>query len=156
MIEHRGTRITLLVVQAFVVLTALAGGAVLVIGALDAGFSSSWIPPAEYLEGTPFPSYLVPGIVLALVIGGGHALAFAELARRRPRALVVAAAAGFALLIWIFVQMAVIPFSVLQAVYFSAGLAEIGLVLLLLDVHHRLRPRRHAPARRVVADSHQT
>ena len=149
MIEHRGIRLTLLLVQAFVALTALAGGAVLMIGALDAGFSSSWTPPAEYLEGSPFPSYLVPGVILAVVIGGGHVFAFAELERRRPWALLAAAAAGFALLIWIFVQMAVIPFSVLQAVYFGAGLLEIGLVLLLLDVHHRLGPRRHAPAARV-------
>ena len=119
MIEHRGIRLTLLLVQAFVALTALAGGAVLMIGALDAGFSSSWTPPPEYLEGTPFPSYLVPGIVLAVVIGGGHVFAFAELERRRPWALLAAAAAGFALLIWIFVQMTVIPFSVLQAVYFG-------------------------------------
>jgi len=149
MIEHRGIRLTLLLTQAFVALTALAGGAVLMIGALDAGFSSSWTPPAAYLEGSPFSSYLVPGVILAVVVGGGHVFAFAELERRRPWALLAAAAAGFALLVWIFVQMALIPFSVLQAVYFGAGLLEIGLVLLLLDVHHRLGPRRHAPAARV-------
>ena len=149
MIEHRGIRLTLLLVQAFVALTALAGGAVLMISALSDGFSSSWTPPSEYLEGSPFASYLVPGLILAVVIGGGHVFAFAELERHRPWALLGAAAAGFALLIWIFVQMAVIPFSALQAVYFGAGLLEIGLVLLLLDVHHRLGPRRHAPAARV-------
>ena len=149
MIEHRGIRLTLLLTQAFVALTALAGGAVLMIGALDAGFSSSWTPPTAYLEGSPFSSYLVPGVILAVVVGGGHVFAFAELERRRPWALLAAAAAGFALLVWIFVQMALIPFSVLQAVYFGAGLLEIGLVLLLLDVHHRLGPRRHAPAARV-------
>ena len=149
MIEHRGIRLALLLTQAFVALTALAGGAVLMIGALDAGFSSSWTPPAAYLEGSPFSSYLVPGVILAVVVGGGHVFAFAELERRRPWALLAAAAAGFALLVWIFVQMALIPFSVLQAVYFGAGLLEIGLVLLILDVHHRLGPRRHAPAARV-------
>ena len=151
MIEHRGIRLTLLLVQAFVALTALAGGAVLMISALSDGFSSSWTPPSEYLEGSPFSSYLVPGLILAVVIGGGHVFAFAELERHRPWALLAAAAAGLALLIWIFVQMAVIPFSVLQAVYFGAGLLEVGLVLLLLDVHHRLGPRRHAPAARVGA-----
>jgi hypothetical protein len=151
MIEHRGIRLTLLLVQAFVALTALAGGAVLMIGALSDGFSSSWTPPSEYLAESPFPSYLVPGLLLAVVIGGGHALAFAELERRRPWSLLAAATAGFALLIWIFVQMAVIPFSVLQAVYFGAGLLEVGLVLLLVDARHRLGPRRHAPAAQVGA-----
>ncbi len=147
MIEHRGIRLTLLLVQAFVALTALAGGAVLMISALSDGFSSSWTPP-----GVPrgVALLVVPraGLILAVVIGGGHVFAFAELERHRPWALLAAAAAGLALLIWIFVQMAVIPFSVLQAVYFGAGLLEVGLVLLLLDVHHRLGPRRHAPAAR--------
>jgi len=143
--EHRGIRLTLLVVQAFVALTAIAGGAALVLGAVDAAMSTAVTPPAEYLEGSPFDSYLVPGLALALVVGGVHAFAFVGLARQMPWALVMAAAAGFAMLIWIFVQMVFVPFSPLQAVYFGAGLAEIGLVLLLLDVHHRLGPRRHAP-----------
>jgi hypothetical protein len=37
-------------------------------------------------------------------------------------------------LIWIFIQMVFIPFSVLQAVYFAAGLAELGLLLLLMGL----------------------
>jgi hypothetical protein len=45
--------------------------------------------------------------------------------------------AGVATLIWIFVQTMLIPFSVQQAVYVDAGLAELGLVLLGLGV---LRP----------------
>ncbi|KRE31145.1 hypothetical protein [Agromyces sp. Soil535] len=145
---HRGIRLTLLIVQAFVALTALAGGAALVIGSLDPGFSTAWNPPAEYLEGGPFPSYLVPGITLAVVLGGVHVLAFVQLERRRPWALFLSAAAGYATLIWIFVQMAFIPFSFLQALYFSIGLVELGLVLMLLDVHHRRTSRRHAPADR--------
>jgi len=146
MAEHPGVRITLLIVQAFVALTALAGGVALVIGSLDADFSTVLNPPVEYLADSPFDSYVVPGLILALVIGGGHVLAFVLLERRMPWALLVAAAAGFATLIWIFVQMAYIPFSALQAIYFAAGLAEVGLVLLMLDVHHRLGPRRHSAA----------
>ena len=127
------------------------------IGAIDPGFSSSWTPPAEYLEGAPFPSYLVPGIILAVVIGGGHVFAFAR--ARTPSALGAPrrAAAGFALLIWIFVQMAVIPFSVLQAVYFGAGLARdrAGAA-----APRRASPPRAAPARPAArvgrADSRQT
>lgn len=144
--EHRGIRLTLLILQAFVALTAFAGGVALVIGSLDASFSTVLNPPPEYLAGSPFDSYVIPGLVLAAVIGGGHAFAFVQLERRMPRALFVAAAAGFATLIWIFVQMVYIPFSVLQAVYFAVGLAEIGLVLLLLDVLGRPAPK-HSPAR---------
>jgi hypothetical protein len=42
--------------------------------------------------------------------------------------------AGYSILIWIFVQMVFVPFSVLQAVYFAAGLAELGLLLQLLGL----------------------
>jgi hypothetical protein len=143
--EHRGIRIALLILQAFVALTALAGGVALVMGSLNADFSTVLNPPAEYLEGSPFTSYVVPGILLGVVLGGVHALAFALLERNGPWALLVSAGAGFATLIWIFVQMAVIPFSPLQPLYFAIGLAEVGLVLLMLDVHHRLGPRRHSP-----------
>ena len=131
---QQATRNTLLVVEAFVALTAFAGGIALMLGALIPGLSAAITPPAEYLENSPFSSYLVPGMVLALVLGGVHAIAFVLLLRRRPSALFAAAAAGYAALIWIFVQMMVIPFSVLQAVYFMAGTVELGLVLLFLGL----------------------
>ena len=153
MSENRGIRITLLVVQAFVALTALAGGAAVMIGALVPGFSSSWSLPPEYLEGSPFTSYLVPGITLAVVLGGMHIFAFVELARWLPWALFVSAAAGYTTLIWIFVQMVYIPFSFLQLTYFAIGLLEVGLVLLMLGVHRRLGPRWHVPTERVAEDA---
>lgn len=88
-------------------------------------------PPGDLPAESPSGSAVLPGVVLAVVLGGIHVLAFAPLSRRLPRALFWAAAAGFATLIWIFVQMIFIPFSVLQAVYVVLGLAESGLVMLL-------------------------
>jgi hypothetical protein len=67
------------------------------------------------------------------VVGGLHALAFVLLINSRQAALGTCAVAGFAMLVWIFVQMAFVPFSPLQAVYFGAGLGEILLVMFLLD-----------------------
>ena len=131
---QQATRNTLLAVEAFVALTAFAGGIALMLGALIPDLSLAITPPAEYLENSPFSSYLVPGLVLALVLGGVHAIAFVLLLRWRPTALFAATAAGYAALIWIFVQMMVIPFSFLQAVYFMAGAVELGLVMLLLGL----------------------
>jgi hypothetical protein len=142
---HRGIRIALLIVQAFVALTAVVGGAALVIGSLDAEFSTIVNPPLEYLAGSPFDSHVIPGLILAVMVGGVHVAAFVLLERSRPSALFAAAAGGYAVLIWIFVQMLFIPFSVLQAVYFAAGLAELGLVLLLLGLFRTARP--HTPVR---------
>jgi hypothetical protein len=132
---NRGIRLALLIVLAFVSLTAFAGGVALLLGTLVPTLSIAIIPPLEYLQGSPFDSYLLPGLALAIVLGGIHLVAFVLVIRRHPRALFVAAAAGYAALIWIFVQMVFIPFSFLQALYFAAGLLELGLVLLLLGVH---------------------
>jgi hypothetical protein len=59
----------LFAVDLFVAVTAIAGGLALMTG-LEAGRL-----PAEWLDGTPFRSYLVPGGILALVVGGSAALA---------------------------------------------------------------------------------
>lgn len=131
---HRTTRILLLVVEAFVAVTAFAGGIAIVLGTLVPDLSMVITLPAEYLEGSPFSSYLVPGLVLALVLGGVHAIAFVLLLRRRPTALFASAAAGYTALIWIFIQMTIIPFSALQAAYFVAGAVELGLVMLMLEL----------------------
>ncbi|WP_448002111.1 hypothetical protein [Agromyces bauzanensis] len=135
--DRRGIRVTLLLVQGFVALTSIAGGIALIVGAIDPDFTAVLNPPGDVLAALPFGSAVLPGVVLAVVLGGIHALAFAMLSRRMPRALFWAAAAGFATLIWIFVQMIFIPFSVLQAVYFVFGLAELGLVLLMLGLFRR-------------------
>ena len=73
------------------------------------------------------------------MLGGIHAVAFVMVLRRHGWAVLAATAAGYAALVWIFVQMIYIPFSFLQAVYFVAGLTEVGLVLLLLGVLRRDR-----------------
>ncbi len=131
-------RPTLLTVLAFVAVTAFLGGLALVLGALVPSLATVLSPPPEYLSGTPFASYLLPGLVLGIVVGGMHALAFVLLLRRHPWADLASAAAAFAVLIWIFIQMIYIPFSFLQAVYFIAGVAEAGLVMVRLDLFGRL------------------
>jgi hypothetical protein len=150
---QQATRTTLLAVEAFVALTAFAGGIALMLGALIPDLSVVITPPTEYLENSPFSSYLVPGMVLALVLGGIHAIAFVLLLRRRPSALFAAAAAGYAALIWIFVQMMVIPFSFLQAVYFMAGAVELGLVLLFLGLLPITQPSQQQHPRSTVSAS---
>lgn len=102
-------------------------------------------PPLEYLEGSPFGSYLVPGIILAVVLGAVHLAVFVLVLRRHDRWVLGGAIAGFDALTWIFVQMVFIPFSFLQAFHFACGLAEVGLVMLALGV---LIPVKHHPLHR--------
>lgn len=142
---QRVARIVLLAALAFTAVTSVLGGVTLVAGALvDLGGSPIAIPES-YLEDTPFGSTLVPGLALAVVVGGTHAAAFVMVARRTRWAMAASAVAGFGVLVWIFVQMVYIPFSALQAVYFVLGLVELGAVLVQLDVLH---PWAHSRTRR--------
>lgn len=132
------TRASLLALLGFVALTSIAGGAVMVAGTWF-GADSLGIPPEmrlppDLLQGSPFNTYLVPGLLLSLIIGGVHVAGFILLIGHHRLAPFAAAVAGYSILIWIFVQMGFVPFSVLQAVYFAAGLAELGLLLLLLGL----------------------
>lgn len=139
----RTARAVLLCALAFVAVTALAGGIALIIGSWDASLGSVLVPPGDYLAGSPFTSYALPGVALIALVSAPHGLAFVALLRRRAAAEFLAAAAGFSCLIWIFVQMIYIPFSLLQAAYFAIGLLELGLTMLLLGVlDFRAHPRR--------------
>ena len=137
----RVIRGALLVVQAFVAVTAAAGGVALILGSVVPTWASVLVPPRSYLDGSPFDSYLAPGLVLLVVVGGVHLAAFVCTLQRSPLTAPSAAAAGFVCLIWIFVQMVYIPFSFLQVVYFATGLLQVGLTLLTLGVFD-LRPPR--------------
>jgi hypothetical protein len=130
----RIARTTLLIVQAFVAITALAGGLALVVGSIDPAMGSVLMPPAEYLAGSPFRTYLVPGLLLIVLVAGLHAVAFFAVLWDARWRTVLSAAGGFSCLIWIFVQMVYIPFSFLQALYFVIGLVELGLTMVVLGI----------------------
>ncbi|WP_194395952.1 hypothetical protein [Microbacterium atlanticum] len=130
----RFSRMTLLIIQAFVAVTALAGGLALMIGSIDPDLASVLIPPGDYLEGSPFRSYLVPGLLLIVLVAGVHAIAFVAVLTESRWKTMFSAAGGFACAIWIFVQMVYIPFSFLQALYFVIGLAELGLTMVMLGI----------------------
>lgn len=130
----RVSRMTLLIVQAFVAVTALAGGLALVVGSIDPALASVLIPPGTYLEGSPFRSYLVPGLLLIVLVAGVHAVAFVAVLTDSRWKNMLSAAGGFACAIWIFVQMIYIPFSFLQALYFVIGVVELALTMVVLGI----------------------
>jgi len=121
----RGILIGLLL---FGAVSAFAGG---IIGAILNGGGI----PLTYLEGSPFSSYLVPGLVLGLIVGGTQLLGAIGLLRRSEWALSATVVAGFGMMIWIFVEIAVIrEYSTLQTVYFTLGSAQLILVYALLGL----------------------
>lgn len=69
-------RAGLLAVLGFVGLTALAGGLVMALGSWlgpeRLGLPAQLVMPESMLAGSPFNSYFLPGLLLALVVGGTH------------------------------------------------------------------------------------
>jgi type VI protein secretion system component VasK len=126
---------------AFGALSALVG-AVLAIAANGAGV------PLEYLNNSPFSSFFVPGLILGVVVGGTQLAAAIALLARRGIALLLSVVAGFCMLIWIFVELAIIrQFSWLQAAYFILGGLELILTFALLGiVPARVKPLRESHA----------
>jgi hypothetical protein len=87
--------------------------------------------PIELLHDTPFETFLIPGLILAGLIGG-TSLACAMLAWRRSRAAIDATiVAGSALTLWIVAEVALLRTAHwLHFVYGALGLAILGLGLL--------------------------
>ncbi|TFC81731.1 hypothetical protein E3T23_05640 [Cryobacterium cheniae] len=119
---------TLLGVAIFNALSAVSGGVLML-------FTGGLGMPLSMLENSPFPSFVGPAIILLVVIGGTQALATVLMVRSRPTFLLWSAVAGFAIIIWIMIEAAIIRgFGVLQALYFSTGIAQLALVLALLGI----------------------
>jgi hypothetical protein len=114
----------LLVLEVLLSLGALGGGLVLILAP-----RGEIMPlPLSALAGSPFDTYLGPGLILFSVLGLGP-LAAARLAwLRHPFAPVAAFIVGVALLIWVAVEIAIIGYSnepPLQAIYLTPGAAII-------------------------------
>ncbi len=90
--------------------------------------------PLEHLAGTPFSTFFIPGLILGGILGGTQLVAALALLRRRHWAPLMAAIAGFGMLIWIFIELAIVGYSWLQSVYFGLGALELILVLALLGI----------------------
>lgn len=86
--------------------------------------------PTEWLTGTPFRDYVVPGIILGAVVGGSQVAAAVTLRLRHPRAREVSLGAAVVLLTWIVTQLAMIGYvSVLQPIVLAWALVTGALAL---------------------------
>ena len=108
---------------------ALAGGAALMIGP-----RGQIIPLAvSALQGSPFDTYFVPGMILFGVIGIGPLLAAGLVWLRHRWAPLATILVGIVLLIWLAVEIAIIGYSdnpPLQPVYLLLGatITVVGLI----------------------------
>lgn len=118
----RTLSVVLIMLLMFGALSAF-GGAVLAFTSHGAGIA------LDELAGSWFSSFVVLGLILGVVVGGTQSVAAVALLMRRQWAPMIAAVAGFGMLIWIFTEVALFGYSWLQSLYFGLGLLELILVL---------------------------
>jgi len=84
--------------------------------------------PTEWLDGTPFDDYLVPGLILGGVVGASQVVAAIALWRRAPRAKLVSQLTSTILIVWIVTQLAMIGYvSALQPIVLAWALITLRL-----------------------------
>ncbi len=115
------------ILQIFIGVGAVAGGYAFISDPSGRGIGI----PLEFLQGSPFPNYLIPGIVLFTVNGLGSLAAGILTFKRWSYAGELAVVFGAGLMVWIIVQVTIIPYSWFQPVYFGLGLLELVLGLWL-------------------------
>jgi len=95
------------------------------------GVMKSIMPfPEVWLEGTPFHSYFLPGLILCVVVGGSHLVAAFIVLLRSPLAKIASLSAGLILTGWMIGELKLIGFQApIQVWFVGVGLLEVGLSL---------------------------
>jgi hypothetical protein len=126
-------RVILIIFTCFLSLTSILGGV-----ALMTGFNS---PPISQLEGTIFNSYLIPGLVLFVVVGGSSLLATILLIHKSRFSSLFSAATGIVIMFFEFIEVLMIgsPHGIarnLQIFYFGLGtlIAVFSICLWYIDI----------------------
>jgi len=122
------------VLQMLIGVGAIASGALMVI-APDGRLMQM---PVDMLKGSPFQNYLIPGIILLLIHGVGNTASAVFCFRRRRLAGFAGMFFGFALVIWLFVQVSMIGGGHwLQTLYFALGVTLIAFGIALRELERR-------------------
>ena len=119
----------LMLLMLFQGLSGIAGG----IGLILDPTGQSMQNPLEWLQGSPFSTYLIPGIVLFAVLGLFPLAVFLGLLKQRRPAWYASLLIGIALMIWLVVEIMVIgyqPQPPLQVIYGLVGIGILTTVLL--------------------------
>lgn len=86
--------------------------------------------PTSLLDGSPFPDFLIPGLILLLVLGALPLVAAVGLWLGRRWAWYAAFVVGCGLMIWILVELTIIPYDILQPIFGGVGVAIFVVSLL--------------------------
>lgn len=131
--DHRLAFRSLVTLQVFVAVTAITGGAMLMKNA-----GGAILFPLHMLKTTPFTTFMIPGLLLAFVVGVSAAMAAILLLRTGKAGAWTAGGASVILLVWITSEALLLDsFHPLQAFYAAVAAFEILLSWLMLSVDRR-------------------
>jgi len=120
--------------QTLIGLGALGGGFMLI---KDPSGSALGVP-LDFLEGSPFPDFLIPGIFLLTVNGIGTLIGAFYSFKRKKYAPEIAIVLGAILAAWIVIQVLIISsFSWMHVFYFILGFLELGLGVYLRRIRFK-------------------
>lgn len=130
---NRIIRNLLIILVSFLALSAITGGIGLLTG-LNA-------PPLVFLDGSPFSSYVIPGIALLVLVGGTASLAVIMLLRSQSKAWFVAVASAISVVVFEIVEIVYIgspegTARILQIFYSTYGVL-IGILGIVYRSHSR-------------------
>jgi hypothetical protein len=134
---YRILRILLIILNAFLGVTAVLGGIGLLTGVVA--------PPLEMLEGSIFSSYVIPGLALLVIVGGSALVAMRMVLRNDPRGALASAGAGAAIMAFEVVEVMVIGSDTgvardLQLFYFGLGMLIVVVAMFLRISEFRVKP----------------
>lgn len=132
--RKHGVQVALFAIDAFAALTAVGGGIALVTGLEGDRFS------LDLLKGTPFTTFVVPGLILAALVGGSATYAAIVTLRNPYGGAMASALAGTILMGWIIGEVLMlnqpVAFTWVEAFFFAVGLTMATLGLALSRIGH--------------------
>lgn len=112
-------RTVLLVLTSFITLTALPAGMLLMLQPDGSSLELSM----SLLTGTPFHDFFIPGLVLALIVGGCSLVSLFLIMTNNSQAYKIALTGGVVLILWIIGELILMPYyHWLQGLYLAIGI----------------------------------
>jgi hypothetical protein len=125
--SQKGTRMTIMVIEGLVGIAAVIAGLLFIVRPDGSLLGMTKIT----LSATGFSDYLVPGVLLVVLVGGGTLIAAVAVGLRTRNSAEIVLASGALLLLFEGVEQALIGFSPQQSLIVLLGLVLIALSFLL-------------------------
>jgi hypothetical protein len=135
--KHKLILIAIGVLEAFIALSTIAGGILMLAGTyqngilVEAGGRGQF--PLAWLQNAPFSDYTIPALILAIIVGGGSLIAVALVSTGHEEGILVSIVAGLFMAAFIVGEIVLLRqgISWIEGLYFGLGLLVSGLATYL-------------------------